>query len=161
MKKFILIVAAALAFASVACAQPRAVGVRFGYGYEAQYQHYLGNITFLDVTTGLDAAGDNGIKATGTFNWELFSPSWGGNGTWLWYAGPGATIGYVNCGTKGNDPGFMIGLVAQVGCEYTFNFPMSIAADLRPVIGYHAGDDRFYRAGMMGLLPTFSVKYRF
>ncbi|MCR5003193.1 MAG: hypothetical protein K5984_02385 [Bacteroidales bacterium] len=162
MKKTILVIIAALAFTAVASAQPRAVGIRFGYGYEAQYQHWFGWESFLDVTTGVDAAGDNGIKATATYNWELFNPAWGGpwNGVWTWYAGPGVSVGNVNCGTKGNNPGFMIGLAVQVGCEYTVGH-LAVAGDLRPVIGYHAGDDHFYRAGMMGFIPTLSVKYKF
>ena len=42
MKKFFAVMVAALAFAAVASAQPKAVGVRVGNGAEVSYQHYLG-----------------------------------------------------------------------------------------------------------------------
>ena len=41
MKKTLIIIASLLAFAVVASAQPRAIGVRAGYGAELSYQHNL------------------------------------------------------------------------------------------------------------------------
>ena len=47
MKKMLILVAALLGFAVVATAQPRALGVRAGYGAELSYQHTLGSENFL------------------------------------------------------------------------------------------------------------------
>ena len=50
MKKFFAVMVAALAFAAVASAQPKAVGVRVGNGAEVSYQHYLGGSNFIEAT---------------------------------------------------------------------------------------------------------------
>ena len=49
MKKFFAVMVAALAFAAVASAQPKAVGVRVGNGAEVSYQHYLGGSNFIEA----------------------------------------------------------------------------------------------------------------
>ena len=48
MKKILIVVAALLGFAVVASAQPRALGVRAGYGGELSYQHYMGGENFAE-----------------------------------------------------------------------------------------------------------------
>ena len=67
----------------------------------------------------------------------------------------------------------MIGLAAQVGVEYTFDFPLVLALEVRPVFGLHVNDDvdlggfkyngkaGFYDNGMLGFAPTLAVRYRF
>ena len=61
MKKIILVAALVLGFAAAAAAQPRAVGLRGGYGVEATYQHTLG-ANFLEANLGL------GFGEVGYFN---------------------------------------------------------------------------------------------
>ena len=92
-------------------------------------------------------------------------------GTWALYAGPGVSLGYVgdkvtykNELTKINtrDHGFMFALAAQAGIEYNFDFPLQLAADIRPYIGLHVGQKAgFYDRGLLGLIPTLSARYRF
>ena len=63
MKKIIAILFAALTVSSVAAiAQPRAVGVRVGYGVEASYQHTLG-ANFIEADLGFNG-GINARNAT-------------------------------------------------------------------------------------------------
>ena len=52
MKKIILVAALVLGFAAAAVAQPRALGLRGGYGVELSYQHTLGE-NFLEADLGL------------------------------------------------------------------------------------------------------------
>ena len=52
MKKIILVAALVLGFAAAAAAQPRALGLRGGYGVEASYQHTLGS-NFVEADLGL------------------------------------------------------------------------------------------------------------
>lgn len=76
--------------------------------------------------------------------------------------------------------GFMLGVCAQVGLEYTFWFPLQLAIDLRPVFGIHVNggyssidtanpevasrtpvETGFYDNGLLGFVPTISARYRF
>ena len=175
MKRILLsIVFALVAFA--ATAQPRAIGARVGVtGLEADYQHDMFKNQFLQGNLGLDygvlAKSQPGIKATAIYNFIWARPAWTDQGTWALYAGPGVTLGYVadkvtykNELTKINtrDHGFMFALAAQAGIEYNFDFPLQLAADIRPYIGLHVGQKAgFYGRGLLGLIPTLSARYRF
>lgn len=162
MKKFIVSTVILLALGVCAFAQPRSAGLRFGFtSTEFQYQHFFGYTSFLEVDLGVDRVGDDGFKASATYNWEFAHPSWS-FGAWTWYMGPGATIGYVCAKTKMDPtPGFMIGGSLQLGCECEFDFPIAISADVRPQFGYQFREGTFYDAGLLGLIPTLSVKYKF
>ena len=186
----------AIATMGTVSAQPRAVGLRFGVsGLEADYQHVFGRNQFLEGNFGVDFGynvnGAPGIKATALYNFIWAHPAWTNRGSWALYAGPGATIGYVNdmavwkasnnvdilYSTPGN--GFMLGVCAQVGLEYTFWFPLQISIDLRPVVGMHVSEGEkitdpvtnetirygsrvgFYDNGLLGFAPSISVRYRF
>ena len=189
MKKILLtIIFAAAAICSYA--QPKSAGIRIGMsGLEADYQHNFFKNQFLEGNLGLDfgynANGVPGIKATAVYNFVWARPAWTNKGSWALYAGPGATIGYVNdqvhyLAKDGVnivnflDNGFMLGICGQVGVEYTFWFPLQISADLRPTIGLHVNDGfrdiegqnygtraGFYDNGVLGLVPTISVRYCF
>ena len=134
MKKIILIAALVFGVAVAATAQPRAVGGRLAYGVEASYQHY-------------------------TYNFMIAQPAWTARGEWGFYAGPGASVGLDLIGRSE----FVFGVVGQVGLEYTFWFPLQLSVDLRPQIGFAAGNGgaRFYTEGMFGFVPTIGVRYRF
>ena len=156
MKKIILMAVAVLGFAVAAVAQPRAVGLRLGYGAEASYQHTLGE-NFIQADLGLMGFGAN-INANATYNWMIAKPQWTDRGEWGFYAGPGAGLGlgwvegasYVN-----------FGVVGMVGLEYTFWFPLQLSIDLRPQIGcvvVPGGGAGFY---FDSWCPALSVRYRF
>ena len=176
MRKALLsIIFASVAYA--AFAQPRSLGVRLGFtGLEADYQHSMSKNQFLQGNLGLDcgllADSKPGIKATAIYNFIWARPAWTHLGTWAMYAGPGASIGYVYDSAYYKEglevrpyvaPGFMLGVCAQVGLEYTFWFPMQASIDLRPTLGMHADKDRagLYDSGFLGFCPTLSLRYRF
>ena len=150
MKKVIILAAVVLWFTVPSFAQPRAVGLRGGYGIEASYQHALGS-NFIQADLGL--VGD-GITATGTYNWMIASPQWTDRGDWGIYAGPGAAIGLYN-------KSFCAAVCGQVGLEYTFWFPLQLSVDLRPQIGFWAGNNASGFYGLHSFYPTFAVRYRF
>ena len=165
-----------LCISTAVMAQPRAAGLRIGAtGLDASYQHELNKMTFLQGDLGMDfgssAEAAVGFKVTGTYNIVWARPAWTDMGTWALYVGPGVTLGYV--GDKGTykdgpikvrvrDHGFMFAIAAQAGIEYNFDFPLQLSADIRPYIGLHVGQKAgFYDRGLLGLIPTFSARYRF
>lgn len=166
-------------------AQPRAAGIRVGVtGSEASYQHTFGK-NFLEAETGVDFGhGGAGFKAAALYNFIFARPAWTDRGSWGLYAGPGLAVGYVSDRTTYMlydrfsemsvkvhplDYGFMIALAAQIGLEYNFWFPLQLSLDIRPYFGLHVNDGfhiyeskaGFYNYGMMGFIPTLSVRYRF
>ena len=157
MKKIIVIAALAFGIAFAASAQPRALGGRLTYGLEASYQHYVGGENFVEANLGLCYF--LALNATATYNFMIAQPAWTARGEWGFYAGPGATVGLDFIGRQE----FVFGIVGQVGLEYTFWFPLQLSVDLRPQIGFAAGNGgaRFYDEGMFGFVPTFGVRYRF
>ena len=147
MKKIILIAAMVLGFAVAAVAQPRAVGLRGGYGVELSYQHTLGE-NFVEANLGL--TGFNALNVAATYNWTVAQPQWTSKGEWGVYAGPGAALG-VGFGNPGT---FNVAAAGQVGLEYTFWFPLQLSIDFRQHIGIGNG---FWCPSSVGL----GIRYRF
>ena len=174
-------------------AQPKSLGLRIGAsGLEAGYQHNMSKRQFIEGNLGLDFGYQKapGIKATATYNFIWARPAWTNRGSWAIYAGPGASIGYVNDEVHFKakdglniisypDGGFMLGVCGQVGLEYSFDFPLQVSIDMRPCVGFHINDGYsyknhvtnkterygarigFYDNGLLGLIPNLSIKYRF
>lgn len=192
MRKAILTIILASIAVTVTNAQPRAAGLRIGVtGLDASYQHTMSSTQFIGADLGLDfgynANGYSGVKATAIYNFIWARPAWTNKGSWGLYAGPGLSLGFVNDIMPykvGNDTigfldnGFMFALAAQFGLEYTFWFPLQLAAEIRPLFGLHANDGRmrdpvtdtiikyeskvgFYDGGLLGFAPTITVRYRF
>ena len=145
MKRILLTLAVMLGFAVAAAAQPKAVGIRFGYGVEASYQHSLGN-NFVEANLGLEAF--NVLNVAATYNWMIAQPQWTDRGEWGLYAGAGAAVGL--------DKTIRIGAAGQVGLEYTFWFPLQLSVDIRPQLGLV--NSVF---GIWGWAPCLSVRYKF
>jgi len=122
MKKILAIAVALFAFVAVASAQPRAIGVRAGYGGELSYQHSIGS-NFAEFDLGWMA---NGVYLTGIYDFIL-----AGDGAFNFYAGPGASLGYYKYNSN-NNYRFDAGLAAQVGIEYNFSAPVTLSFDWRP-----------------------------
>ena len=123
MKKVILILAAVLGFAVVASAQPRAIGVRAGWGAELSYQHSLGAANFLEADLGWSAnAFDLGLA----YDFSI-APL----GPLGFYAGPSAQLWMANTADGG---AFGLGVGAQLGLEYFVQaVPLQISLDWRPL----------------------------
>ena len=120
MKKIFAVVVAVFAFVALASAQPRALGVRVGWGGEISYQHTLGAENFLEVDAGWGA---NSVSIGAAYDFQI-APV----GPFGFYAGPSAQV------WMGGDNDFVLGVGAQVGLEYIFpSFPLQISLDWRPV----------------------------
>lgn len=149
MKKIILVAALVLGFAVAASAQPRALGLRGGWGAELSYQHGFG-ADFLQADLGLNTF--NSVHGSVIYNFMIAQPAWTSRGEWGFYAGPGAAAGWAWSGNS-----FHIAAAGQVGLEYTFWFPLQLSIDVRPQLGYAFGANAFY----WGVMPALGVRYRF
>lgn len=176
MRKFIIAAALIFGVAIAASAQPKAVGGRMGYGFEASYQHYIQGDDFAEVTAGVYGVTAPRFLTTASYNFILAQPDWTSRGEWSIFAGPGLSIGYgrdistvvVNYEGVGNIEkpvyanSFSIAAMGQAGIEYTFWFPLQLSVDLRPQLGVAIGDGvRFYRDGILGFVPCLSARYMF
>lgn len=154
MKKFILIAALVLGVAFAAAAQPKAIGLRWGWNTEISYQHNLGGANFVEANIG--TFGFDSFDISSTYNFMIAQPAWTSRGDWGIYAGPGLALGFNSWYTN-------FAIQGQVGLEYTFWFPLQLAVDIKPQFGLWAGNRQagFFTEGMYGFAPSFSVRYRF
>ena len=152
MKKFLAIAVLALGISFAAAAQPKAIGLRWGWNFEASYQHNVNGADFVEANLG--TFGFNSFDVSSTYNFMIAQPAWTARGEWGFYAGPGLALGF--------NKGVSIAVQGQVGLEYTFWFPLQLSIDLRPQIGltFHDGVG-FYTPGLFGFAPCLSVRYRF
>ncbi|MBQ0127046.1 MAG: hypothetical protein KBS80_03535 [Bacteroidales bacterium] len=132
MKKIIAIAAALVAFASVAVAQPRAIGARLTYGAELSYQHGLGS-NFAEFDLGMALGNHSGFTVSGIYDF-LFPIENGFN----FFVGPGAQFSAYTFKEAEQKVGLGIG--GNVGIEYQFSgIPFNISVDYRPMwnfVGY-------------------------
>jgi hypothetical protein len=152
MKKILIIAAMMLAFAAAAVAQPRAAGLKLGWGSEASYQHTVNGADFVEATLGLNDA--IAFNASATYNFMIAQPQWTDKGEWGFYAGPGASLG-MNLGT-GTDRYFHISAAGMVGLEYTFWFPLQLSFDIKPQFGVG-----FNHGFHWNIMPSLGARYRF
>jgi len=156
MKK--VIVLSVVLFASVIAmnAQPRAIGGRFTWGGELSYQHGFGERNMLQLDLGLSGLiGAYGVQLTGTYDWVFPISSWKHDGSWNWYVGPGAGLGFY-------DGYLFAGIAGMVGVEYNFKFPLQLSLDYRPLIGLGFGKDHelgLHTPGFYGI--ALGVRYKF
>ncbi|MGN0189845.1 MAG: hypothetical protein ACI395_10045 [Candidatus Cryptobacteroides sp.] len=144
-KSLFLTFVIALAFSVSAMAQPRAIGVNVGYGFDISYQHTLGEKNMLDLNVSLPAF--CGIAAQGTYDWiNPFNTKipWDHKGKWDWEMGAGAGIGYL-----WSFRGLVAGAAGHVGVSYDFWFPLQLSVDWRPLIGVYTWSYGKY-AGIAG-----------
>ena len=166
MKKLVLLSLFIVAMATAAFAQPRAIGGRIGYGFEASYQHSMGESNMISVDLGLP--GFNAIEAVATYDWlnpgGLMIP-WNNKGSWNWYAGVGAGAGYNWGSAFYYDYGFG-GVAGRLGVEYNFWFPLQVSVDWRPVLGvrghnHNDGYVGFYGEGLFSGAIAIAARYIF
>lgn len=184
MKKIITTMVVMLAVASVAFAQPRAIGGRLGWNYEEfSYQHSLNDGMYLDMTAGVGdmwtqfASLNANVALDWTFNIK---------GIWNWFVGPSAGVGfgygpgYGHYSRKGSvfdsyiiDNGyydaaympFRLNVGGQIGFEWEFSIPLNLTVDWRPMINVMGLVNPYYttRDAFLGGLYNFGVglRYRF
>lgn len=150
MKKIILVAALILGISAAASAQPRAAGLKLGWGVDASYQHSFG-ADFLEANLGL--SNFNSLDATAIYNFMIAMPNWTDRGEWGFYAGPGAAVG-IN--VIGENSYFHLAAAGMVGLEYTFWFPLQLSFDLRPTLGIG-----FNHGFHWNVMPSFGARYRF
>lgn len=139
MKKFLLILVAVLGISVVASAQPRALGVRVGYGAELSYQHSLSD-NFLEFDLGL--FGNNSFNLVAAYDFSV-APV----GPFNFYIGPAADLLFVG-DTDDAEGGLGIGVGGQLGLEYIFDFPLQISLDWRPMFNFIHGGFGWYSVGL-------------
>lgn len=149
MKKILVIAALMLGFAAAAVAQPRAVGLKLGWGTEASYQHTVNGADFVEATLGLNDF--SALNASAVYNFMIAQPQWTDRGEWGFYAGPGASVG-MNL----KNQYFHLSAAGMVGLEYTFWFPLQLSFDLKPQLGYGFNHGFHYN-----IMPSLGVRYRF
>lgn len=152
MKKTILVLAAVLCFAALASAQPKALGVRFGWGVDVSYENYVGGSDFLEFELGLDGY-DSAFHVDGVYNFMIAQPDWTSNGSWGFYGGPGLGVTVAN----GDNNTVYAGVLGNLGLEYTFNIPLQISLDVRPRLYF--GDGGVYSNGIFSF--GLGVRYAF
>ena len=152
MKKILAIAVLALGISFAAAAQPKAIGLRWRWNFEASYQHNVNGADFVEANLG--TFGFNSFDVSSTYNFMIAQPAWTARGEWGFYAGPGLALGF--------NKGVSIAVQGQVGLEYTFWFPLQLAVDLKPQFGLYANHGAsFFTEGLYGFVPSLSVRYRF
>ena len=159
MKKYLL----AIVFAMVGlCANAQrthhAFGVHFGGStIDLEYQYHFNNKNFLDVTAGVFDL-DDGFLAQGVYNWNIgqwsnWTPRFG---TWKFWGGFGAGLGYYDCDDD-DCSGLIVGPVGTLGFGFTLKaVPLSLGIDYRPMVAFVAGEgleDKGFRN--LGLTLTY------
>ena len=130
MKKFILVVAAVLGIAVVAAAQPRALGIRGGFGAELSYQHTLGGENFGELDLGWNSYA---FQAAVAYDF-MIAPL----GPLNFYAGPQVTAALIRL--EDNSNAFALGAGAQIGLEYLFpSIPLQLSLDWKPTFIFIPG----------------------
>ncbi len=191
MKKSLFLGALMVAMgATMAYAQPRAVGGRVGAFEGVSYEHGFGDNNMLEIELGWGAHGRiNGwsnagnwhmwgysLQAAATYDWiDPFNATfpWSHKGEWHWYLGVGGAGGYGWWGWTNLaadiwgyrlDWGF-IGAAGRVGVEYDFWFPLQLSIDWRPTLGVGLLDDSNggASAGLYWEMTSLSlgVRYKF
>ena len=150
MKKIIIAAALVLGFAVAASAQPRAIGLRGGWGAELSYQHGFG-ADFLQADLGLNTF--DSVHGSVVYNFMIAQPAWTSRGEWGFYAGPGASVGLG----LGEANYFSLGVAGMVGLEYSFWFPLQLSLDFRQHIGLGFNGHGIWAPSSIGL----GVRYRF
>ena len=156
MKKLFLTLAVVLFTVAFAFAQPRAIGGRLGYGVDFSYQHSVGkNMVNLEV----GAPAFYGVSAAATHDWIFPINSWEEEGSWNWYAGVGAGVGFDFYPEHNY---FFVGVAGRIGVEYNFWFPLQLSLDWRPIIGPNFGEHvDFHYNGLWQGGIALGVRYLF
>lgn len=165
MKK-ILIASLIMTLCSLgAMAQHRAIGLRLSNTVEVSYQRTAGETNFWEFDGGVWNFG-NGAQASAVYNWIIASPEWSPKGEWNWYLGVGAGTGVIwgdEYFQGDEDLGCFVGVAGMLGLEFKFWFPLTVSADVRPIIGPYFGDGVHFSNYWLSALywPTLSARYTF
>lgn len=168
MKKSLILAALAVVFgASMAYAQPRAIGANLGTGIGFSYQHGFGEKNMLDVAAQIPVLyAGLGIGGHVTYDWiDPFNAPvpWDEKGEWHWYMGVGGAGGMYGLFSSAYDNVWYAGVAGHIGIEYDFWFPFQLSLDYRPCIGVAGAKGAGVGFGLDGLWSGISlgVRYKF
>ena len=116
MKKILAIAVLALGISFAAAAQPKAIGLRWGWNLEASYQHNVNGADFVEANLG--TFGFDSFDISSTYNFMIAQPAWTARGEWGFYAGPGLALGFnkgVSVAVQAGRSGIYI-LVPSAAC---------------------------------------------
>jgi len=139
MKKILAVLLSLALFASLASAQPRAIGFRAGGTGDLSYQHSTDTKEFLQADLGINYLKYPGGLLNVTYNFILADVK-----QFYFFVGPGAHTGFYNfkvydaptsetperytINTK-----FVLGITAQLGVEFDFKkIPLNLSVEYRP-----------------------------
>ena len=143
MKRHLLtLIFAAGALLASAQSTPHAIGFHMGGStLDLEYQYHFNQKNFLDVTAGIFDL-DKGFLAQGVYNWNIrqwsdWTPRFG---TWKFWGGVGAGVGFVD--HKHHDNSLMLGPVGTIGFGFTLKAaPLTFGLDYRPMVAIALGHD--------------------
>ena len=143
MKKIFTTLIVMLAVASVAFAQPRAIGGRLGFLEEFSYQHSITDGMYVDLTAGFGNVWNSWAYAdvTASFDW-VFNIK----GIWNWFVGPAAGVG-VGLGRFYREYNYMplrVNVGGQIGFEWEFDIPLNLTVDWRPMVNVLGFNNTYY-----------------
>ena len=156
MKRIVLVAIYVLSSLTV-FSQPRSLGVRGGLEYQLSYQHGVEpRADFIELDFGYQLLG-NGLNAAVAYDFMVAQPSWTRKGSWGVYVGPAIKAAFFGAGT-------CVSAGAEVGLEYTFEFPLQISLDIKPAVGVAISNRTISLYGgeaTIGAFPAISLRYRF
>ena len=155
-------------------AQSKAVTSSWSYnGIGIGYEQKIDEKKFIQVDLRSELAelfytrnAPIGASASFTLN-MIFAqhPSRHGNKI-IYFAGPGATIGWSK--DTGSTSGFFFGLKGRIGVQCVFERGLALSVSAAPVLGMHESamknstNMRLYRNGLIyGMFPEVGIKYLF
>ena len=145
MKKIILSIAlvlGCLTFANAQQSEKNALGLKFSGNIvctSLSYQRFLSNGNRLEFNLGLDGRSvpwrsrsrPNYLTVSGLYQWVWNVPDAQG---FRWFVGTGASFGNVQ-NFDGSNPGLNMNVLANLGIEHNFNFPLQLAFDYTAGLG--------------------------
>ncbi len=151
-----LIITTCLALNAQGQDQKNAIGLRLGdsngFGAAISYQRDILENNRLEFNFGWRNSSDyDGIKVIALYQWV-----WNIKNGLYWYAGPGAGFASYNFNSDYSDS-FPI-ISGDIGIEYRFDFPLLVAFDIRPELGF--GDD-FVNNNDLDFDLGLAFRYRF
>lgn len=186
MKKLIVALVAIVTLSASAMAQGNAgefsLGLRLGDSWFSSFDSYYGNHWGFNIELSgvYNLSSSNRIEAE--LGWADYSGKNYANGylhlagsyQWYWnivkglgwFVGPAANLGvwisdYHYANYHSSNAAFCIGVGAQVGIQYDFDFPLQLSLDTRPSINFGIPGDITGSAYFWPTWFNFSVRYRF
>ena len=155
-------------------AQPKAVSSIWSLGgIGLGYEHNIDEKNFFQVDLKADISEiimgkvwTPGACASFTYNIYFASSDTRDNFRIMYFAGPGAVLGWAR--DRNMPEGCVFGIKGRVGLEALFERNISISACFAPTVGMHFSKRydtvhmRLYRNGLIyGFLPEIGIKYSF